>query len=216
MDSKRVGNEQPEERLIVDRRAGLTPVDIVEQRLRSLLRCSTQMAGGPQFCLPRGNQRSKRTIDYPLAGGTAEGTSRTDANRDREKAGLYAISIEQTLATEILTGLQPALCCFWRTDHRGLLLIHSCTRKPAKGASLSSQGAGRNALVGVVELADCITSHDAGFDPDETGFSWVLVNPRLFTRPLPYPGRTGLFLVSQGVVAAALKQVRMPKQPRGC
>ncbi|MHB1422566.1 MAG: ASCH domain-containing protein [Gemmataceae bacterium] len=211
-DSKRLGDEQPREKLIADKRAGLTPTDLVEQRLQVMLRCP---AGVPRLCPPRGDGRTNRTIEYTPARRTEEGTSRREANLDRDGTRLYAVSIEHSLAAEILTGLRPVPCCFWQTDHRGLLLIHSYTRKPARGASASNQGGGRNALVGVVELVDCIISDRAGFDADEIEYHWVLVNPRVFTPPLPYAGRTGLFLVSEGVVEAALRQVRTSKQPRG-
>lgn len=66
-DSKRVGGEQQQERLIADRRAGLTPSDMVEQRLQALLCCSALIAGTPPLCLPRADGRMKRTIGYTPA-----------------------------------------------------------------------------------------------------------------------------------------------------
>ncbi len=45
---------------------------------------------------------------------------------------MYAISIEPSQATEILTGFRPSPCRFWQTDHRGLLLIHACKRRPLR------------------------------------------------------------------------------------
>jgi hypothetical protein len=63
-----------------------------------------------------------------------------------------------------------------------------------------------NALVGVVELVDCIESGHPGADPDEVEYLWVLAKPRVFVRPLPYVGRPGLFMVSDEVVAAALEE----------
>ena len=41
---------------------------------------------------------------------------------------MYAISIEQPHAATILTGPPPFHYRSWRTDHRGMLLIHA--RKP--------------------------------------------------------------------------------------
>jgi hypothetical protein len=119
---------------------------------------------------------------------------------------MYAISLEQSHATEILARLSPCPFHFWRTDHRGLLLIHARTPKLAQGVSASPQGPRANALVGVVDLMDCITSDRSGNDPDEVEYHWLLANPRTFAHPLPYPGRLGLFLVSESVVAAALQQ----------
>ena len=68
-----------------------------------------------------------------------------------------------------------------------------------------------NALVGVVELVDCIESGHPGADPDEVEYLWVLAKPRVFVRPLPYIGRSGLFLVSHEVVAAALAEAGAPE-----
>jgi len=127
---------------------------------------------------------------------------------------MFAVSIEQSQATEILARLRPWPCRFWLTDHRGLLLIHARTRRTAKSVSELDHGAGCNALVGVVELVDCITSTHPGDDPDEVEFQWLLANPRTFVQPIPYPGRFGLFLVSERVVAAALLQVGMSRRPQ--
>ncbi len=128
---------------------------------------------------------------------------------------MYAISIEPSHAAEILTRSRPSQCRFWQTDHRGPLLIHACKRKPVKGISPSLQGTACNALVGVVELVVCILSAHPGDDPDEVEYHWVLTNPRTFRRPVPYAGKLGLFLVSEAVVAAALKQVTTPARPNG-
>lgn len=119
---------------------------------------------------------------------------------------MYAISIEQSRAAEILLGSRPMSCRFWRTDHRGLLLIHARKGRPAKGVPASTLDPLRNAFVGVVRLVDCIASGHAGMDPDEVEYHWVLADPLVFTRPVPYAGRLGLFLVSEEVVAAALRQ----------
>lgn len=128
---------------------------------------------------------------------------------------MYAISIERSQAAEILARLRPWPCRFWQTDHRGLLLIHAYTRKPAKGVSASDQGSGCNALVGIVELVDCISSPHRGDDPDEVEYQWLLANPHTFAQPLPYHGKLGLFLVSEKVVAAALEQMETPRRPQG-
>lgn len=129
---------------------------------------------------------------------------------------MYAISIEQSHATEILARLRPWPYRFWQTDHRGLLLIHARTPKLTKGVSSRNQEYRANALVGVVELTDCIISTRPGGDPDEVEYHWILANPRTFAKPLPYAGRLGLYLVSEKMVAAALRQMRMSRpQQRG-
>jgi hypothetical protein len=127
---------------------------------------------------------------------------------------MYAISIEQSQATEILARLRPWPYRFWQTDHSGLLLIHARPPKLTKGVSESYQRSRANALVGVVDLMDCINSTRPGDDPDEVEYHWLLANPRTFAKPLPYAGRLGLFLVSERVVAAALRQVGLSRWPQ--
>jgi hypothetical protein len=127
---------------------------------------------------------------------------------------MYAVSLEQSHALEILASLQPWSCRFWHTDHRGPLLIHARTPKLVKGASVSYRGYRANALVGVVELVDCvISSTHPDHDPDEVEYHWLLANPRTFAQPLPYGGRLGLFLVAEKMVAAALSQVGLARLP---
>ena len=214
--SKPVAEGQPEERLIADKRAGLTPADIVEQRFRVLLHGSSLTVGMPRLCLPRADRRVRRTIEYASCGELEEGASRRRAILDQGEESMYAISIEQSQAVEILARVRPWPCRFWQTDHRGPLLIHARTRRPPKGISASDHGSVGNALVGVVELVDCIiTSPHLSDDPDEVEYHWVLANPHTFEQPLPYAGRLGLFLVSERVVAAALQQVGTARQPQG-
>ena len=119
---------------------------------------------------------------------------------------MYAISIEQPQAATILTGPPPFHYRSWRTDHRGLLLIHARKPKTPRDLPASARSMACNALVGVVELVDCIESGHPGADPDEVEYLWVLAKPRVFVRPLPYIGRPGLFMVSDEVVAAALEE----------
>jgi hypothetical protein len=121
---------------------------------------------------------------------------------------MYAISIEQSHAAALLTKAWPFHYPSWLTDHRGLLLIHAGKQRTSKGPSPSGPAMKCNALVGVVELVDCILFEHPGADPDESEYHWVLANPRVFIRPLPYTGRRGLFLVSEELVAAALKDAR--------
>lgn len=213
-ESKTVVDEPSVETLIADQRAGLTPADIGEQRFRALLDNSSLKVGMPRISLSRTDGRTQRTIAYASRGDPRAGVSRKKANPDQGESILYAISVEQELATEILTRVRPWLCRFWRTDHRGPLLIHSRTQKPGKGFTVSEQSSASNALVGMVELRDCITAARPGADPDEIEHHWLLANPRTFVRPLPYPGRLGFFLVSEMVVAAALRQAARARRPR--
>jgi hypothetical protein len=209
--AKSVIPAQPAEILIADKRAGLTPADMVEQRFQALLLGSSSDSGMSRLSLCHVGGHTRRTIAHASLREREESASRREANLGQGVSAMYAISIEQSHATEILARLRPWPCRFWQTDHRGPLLIHARTPKIAKGVSSSYQGPRANALVGVVDLMDCITSARLGDDPDEVEYHWLLANPRIFAEPLPYTGRLGLFLVSERVVAAALRQMRLSR-----
>jgi hypothetical protein len=215
--SKSVNSDQQAEILIADKRAGLTPADMVEQRLQALLLRSSLSPGTPGLSIPRADGHTRTTIAYTSLGEAKESASRTEANLVGQGGStMYAISLEQSHATEILARVGPCPFRFWQTDHRGLLLIHARIPKLAKGVSASSQGSRANALVGVVDLMDCIiASTRSGDDPDDVEYHWLLANPRTFAQPLPYAGRLGIFLVSEKVVAAALRQVGILRWPQG-
>ena len=183
---------------------------MVEQKLRALLHGAPLRVGHLRLGLPRTHECRKRMIESALAQKRDEASARSAAYQDRGESSMYAISIEQPHAATILTGPPPFHYRSWRTDHRGLLLIHVRKPKTPRDLPASARGMACNALVGVVELVDCIESGHPGADPDEVEYLWVLAKPRVFVRPLPYIGRQGLFMVSDEVVAAALEEAQAP------
>jgi hypothetical protein len=130
---------------------------------------------------------------------------------------MNAISIQQPAANAILAGRDPVEYPAWLTDHRGQLLIHASKWAPGQSTAPRSIHLVYNALIGVVDLVDCVRDYPAGADPDEIGYHWVLSNPRVFARPLTVNGRVGLFQVSDQAVAKALAGAKPPrhKDPRG-
>jgi hypothetical protein len=96
----------------------------------------------------------------------------------------------------------------WRTDYRGPLLIHAAKRD-GKG---SPEGLACNAIIGVVDLVDCIQDDRPGDrQGDEARYRWLLANPRVFVAPVPHNGKVGMFSVSDDIVAAALASAEAPK-----
>ena len=73
--SKNIADGKLAEMLIADRRAGLTPAAIVEQRFRALLDDSSLKVGMARLCLPRADERTPRTIEYAPLGDPGEGPS---------------------------------------------------------------------------------------------------------------------------------------------
>ncbi len=118
--------------------------------------------------------------------------------------GVPAVSIRQPQATAVLAHPGPFRHPGWRTDYRGPLLIHAAKRLAGDPPAGKVASPIYGALLGVVDLVDCVANGRADGGPDEVGYVWVFDNPRLFARPIAYIGRMGLFEVAQTVVADAI------------
>jgi hypothetical protein len=117
---------------------------------------------------------------------------------------MRAVTIRQPWAAALLAAPGPSLHPAWQTDHRGPLLIHAAKREAGDPPAGRADGPAYGALIGIVDLVDCVCTGRAGSCPDEEGFVWVLANPRPFAAPVPQVGRLGLFDVAASVVAASL------------
>jgi hypothetical protein len=126
--------------------------------------------------------------------------------------GIPAVSIRQPQAAALMVQPGPYRRPGWRTDYRGPLLIHAARRMAGDPPADRSDGAAYGALLGIVELVDCMAESGADGGADEAGFIWVLADPRPFASPVPFVGRMGLFDVAHAVVADALAS--MPSKPR--
>ena len=122
----------------------------------------------------------------------------------RVERGIPAVTMRQPRAAAALARPGPFRHQGWRTDYRGPLLIHAAKRESGDPPAGAADAPTYSALLGVVELVDCVCTEREGGGPDEEGFVWVLANPRPFAAPIPYVGRLGIFEVAAAVVAAAL------------
>ncbi len=129
--------------------------------------------------------------------------------------GMYAVTIRQPQAAAVLARPGPFEHRGWETNYRGPLLIHAARWAAGDPPVGRSDGPAYGALLGVVELVDCVATGRAGGDPDEVGYVWVLGNPRTFGGPVPYGGRMGLFLVADAVVAGVLAGLAPPAAAPG-
>ncbi len=120
-----------------------------------------------------------------------------------------ALSIRQPAAAALVAPPGPFELPGWETDYRGPLLIHASSRGngdlPAGRAGSPVYGA----LIGLVDLTDCVATEHIDEGPDEVGYVWVFANPRPFAGPVSYTGRMGIFLVAAEVVADALAALGM-------
>lgn len=94
---------------------------------------------------------------------------------------MKALAVNPPWATMIISGEKDIENRTWATNHRGPLAIYE-----------TKNGGGRGAVIGIVDLVDCVTSHSSKWF---TGpFGWVVENPRAIT-PIPFRGTLGLFNV---------------------
>lgn len=137
---------------------------------------------------------------------------------------MKALTIRQPYASLVMCGAKPYEFRTWRTRYRGPLVIHSGAAFHAwhslqwrkSRAVLDAAGylvqeqLPRGALLGVVELVDCI-SCDGGTDrhplnwrqpPEHCGqfdaemFALVLERPRELRTPIPATGKLGFWTVA--------------------
>jgi hypothetical protein len=124
---------------------------------------------------------------------------------------MKALSIHQPWAWAILHAGKTVENRTWSTKYRGPLLIHASKTKTSydREAKLdwlkvyevdlpTWEELTVGALVGVVELVDCLPVSQVAPSPWVEGpVCWVLANPRLFSGNLPYRGVQGLFDVPE-------------------
>ncbi len=122
--------------------------------------------------------------------------------------GMPAVSIRQPQASALVACAGSFEHPAWETEYRGPLLIHAAKRGAGDPPADKSGSPAYGALVGVVDLEDCIRTERDGGGPDEVGYMWVLAHARPFSVPVPYVGRLGLFDVPHAVVAEALARLQ--------
>lgn len=114
---------------------------------------------------------------------------------------MKALTIHQPWASLIITGAKALENRRWRTKYRGPLLIHA-----SKVAGRIQCDLPRGAILGVVDLIDCVAIDDVAGQPHAEGpICWRLANPRAFAKPIPYRGQMGVFDVPDELVPARFR-----------
>lgn len=117
---------------------------------------------------------------------------------------MKALSILQPYAWLIATGHKDIENRTWPTRFRGRFAIHagkSTSRLkdhlPTAVCAPMKHELVFGAIIGTVELIDCVDRSDSPWFDGPFGF--VLRDPVLFDKPIPYRGRLGFFNVDEGL-----------------
>lgn len=141
---------------------------------------------------------------------------------------MKAISLWQPWASFLVMGTKKIETRGWHTSYRGPLLIHAAQRRIKHELFLLSlQDEYRKAmdglqwdhipfgaLVGIVELIDCVrterispvlSSTEVALGNYAHGrYGWICSNPITFETPIPYKGQQGFFDVDESVFPAEM------------
>lgn len=128
---------------------------------------------------------------------------------------LKALTVRQPFASLIMAGVKTTENRTWRTNYRGPLVIHAGARddreamlrladarrprhhsgqgcEPLEGLTAPLPYLPRGALLGTVELIDCVRDSESDW-AIEGLWHWQLVDPQPFETPIPARGRLGLW-----------------------
>jgi hypothetical protein len=123
---------------------------------------------------------------------------------------MKALSTRQPNASLIVAGIKPVENRSRPTKYRGPLLIHAAGKDTiedyAKAMTIAQRCASfevqcsildldefpRGPIIGQVDLVDCVQNHPSPW-AEPGAWHWVLANAVAFPKPVPYPGRLGLF-----------------------
>lgn len=103
---------------------------------------------------------------------------------------MRCLSVRQPHANLILTGKKVEEFRSWKTLHRGPLAIHAALTLDREAFAdfpeLSPKRLRRGAVIGVVDVVDCV-------EEVYGGYAFVLANPRWLREPIEMKGKLGLF-----------------------
>lgn len=126
-------------------------------------------------------------------------------------ASFRVLTVRQPWAWAIITGRKAVENRTWSTRFRGRILVHagaSVWRGPEAGILGDVPiDMPRAAIVGSVEIYDCVPVTMVLGDRLASGpWCWLLRDPEIFARPVPWRGRLGLASIPAGRAVEVLSQ----------
>ncbi len=110
---------------------------------------------------------------------------------------MKCLSIRQPWAELICTGVKDIENRSRGIVYRGWVLVHAGLKFDREaGFKKPFSQYTRGAIIGRAELIDCVRDHPSKWARPGS-WHWVLSNPVLFGKPIPYKGRLGLFEVPE-------------------
>jgi len=118
---------------------------------------------------------------------------------------MRALSFWQPWAQLIVTGDKLVETRHWPTKVRGEIAIHAAKRKPDKTSCVYIPNLPLGAVIGTVEVIDCMpiedlyeTEYDTQLersygDWNHGRFGWLLINPKQFVIPINTSGHQGFW-----------------------
>ena len=144
--------------------------------------------------------------------------TRPEFNSEPSGTGEWALSVRAPWWWAILHLGKDIENRNWRTRYRGRVLLHvgkawnadevdldlmdieTILGRDSLDLDLEKMRAGCGCIVGSVEIVGCVSSSKSPWFFGQYGF--VLKNPEVFERPLPYRGALGFFKVDLGAMVA--------------
>ncbi len=130
------------------------------------------------------------------------------------------LTIRQPWADLIMCGIKDVENRSWSTKFRGRLLIHGAKKVEWHVVEYLTKEHGfvfpegyqprTGAILGSVEVTDCVTDHHSHFFSGPYGFE--LKDPQPFKRPVAYRGRLGIFKVPSHHLESVASEIQSAMQ----
>lgn len=114
---------------------------------------------------------------------------------------MKALTISQPYAHLIISGAKTVENRSWRTNYRGRLYIHAGKSKKWVRIPPDRLPLVFGAILGHVQLIDCVPLADAPPGPHTFGpWCWLLADPVMLDTPIPCNGRQGLWRIPENLL----------------
>jgi hypothetical protein len=122
---------------------------------------------------------------------------------------MRALTIRQPWADAIAHQTKRIENRTWKTNYRGLVLIHAAAAPDPAAIIYGPRPDVRSAIIAIAEIDDCHYSTDGqccGPWGQENIYHWHLCEVRTLPEPVPCKGRLGLWTPPADIVTVALEQ----------